>query len=204
MDLSASLRRAAAPLKRAQAVWLFDRGVGAPPSQRAKQRHLLALMSERGHDMLIETGTYLGETTAYFASRARRVVSIEIEPALHARAARLFADAPSVEILLGDGMEIVPRLVGELESPCLIWLDGHFSGGITGRGELEEPAVEILRRIREQSPPRGMTIVVDDLRLFGSDPAAPGLAALVDAARETFPDAQLTAELDALVIRGAR
>jgi hypothetical protein len=203
MDLSASLRRAAAPLERARSAWLFDRGLGAHPSQHAKQRHLFALMRERGHDTFIETGTYLGETTAYFAPRARRVVSIEIEPALHARAARRFADTPNVEILLGDGKDIVPRLVGELQGPCLIWLDGHFSGGITGRGELEEPAVEILRRIGEQAPPRGMTIVVDDLRLFGSNPAAPGLGALVDATREAFPDAQLTAELDALVIRAA-
>jgi hypothetical protein len=158
-------------------------------------------MHERGHDTLIETGTYLGETTGFFATRARRVISIEIEPALHARATRLFAETPHVDILLGDGMEIVPRLVGELDGPCLIWLDGHASGGITGRGDLEEPAVEILHRIREQSPPPGMTIVVDDLRLFGANPAAPGLATLIDAARETFPGARMTAELDALVIR---
>jgi hypothetical protein len=203
MDLSASLRRAAAPLKRAQAVWLFDRGVGALPSQHAKHRHLLALLRERRHDTLIETGTYLGETTAFFATRARRVVSIEIEPALHARAARLFTESPNVEILLGDGMDIVPRLVSELDRPCLIWLDGHFSGGNTGRGAVEEPAVEILRRIKAQSPPKGMTVVVDDLRLFGENPAAPDLGSLINAALDAFPGARLTAELDTLVIRDA-
>jgi hypothetical protein len=204
MELSVSARRFLAPLKRGRAAWRFDRGVAAQPATYAKRRYLLALMRERSHDSLIETGTYLGETTAFLAQHARRVISIEIEPTLHARAVDRFKDADNVEILLGDGMEIVPRLVGELEGPALLWLDGHFSGGITGRGAFDEPAVEILRRIREQQPPAGMTIVVDDLRLFGADPTFPDLTSLIDAAREAFPAARLTAELDCLVIRDAR
>lgn len=204
MDLNASLRRAAVPLKRAQAAWQFDRGVPAPPATYAKRHHLLALLRERGHDMVIETGTYLGETTAFLASHVRRVVSIEIEPRLHALAVERFRDQQHVEIRLGDGMEIVPQLVSELDAPCLIWLDGHFSGGITGRGALDEPAVEILRRIETERPPRGMTIVVDDLRVFGSEPSAPALDTLVAAAREVFPKARITAELDSLVIRDER
>lgn len=204
MDLSTSARALSRPLKRARAAWRFDRGVDAQPATYAKRRHLLTLMRERGHDAVIETGTYLGETTAYLAQHAGRVTSIEIEPRLHARAVALFKETPNVEIVLGDGMEVVPRLVSELTAPCLIWLDGHFSGGITGRGALDEPAVEILRRIREQSPPAGMTVVVDDLRMFGADPDFPDLASLIDAARDAFPSGRLTAELDCLVIRDGR
>jgi hypothetical protein len=204
MNLDASLRRAAVPLKRAQAAWQFDRGIPAPPATYAKRHHLLTLLRKRGHEMVIETGTYLGETTAFLASHVSRVVSIEIEPRLHGLATERFRHQKNVELILGDGMEIVPQLVSDLDAPCLIWLDGHFSGGITGRGALDEPAVEILRRIESRQPPSGMTIVVDDLRVFGSEPSAPGLDTLIAAARDTFPRAHLTAELDSLVIRDPR
>jgi hypothetical protein len=204
VNLSTTLRRAAVPLKRAQAAWQFDRGIPAPPATYAKRHHLLKLLTEGGHHTVIETGTYLGETTAFLSAHAARVISIEIEPRLHALAVERFRDQPHVEIMLGDALEVVPGLVGGLDEPCLLWLDGHASGGITGTGALQEPAEQILHRIGAQQPPRGMTIVVDDLRMFGSDPGVPTLEALVDSARETFPQARLNVELDALIIRDER
>jgi hypothetical protein len=190
-------------LDRLAAAWRFDRGVIAQPAQPSKRRHLLALFRERGHDTLVETGTYLGETVHFFVPHARRIVSIEIDPSLHERAARRFAGNENVEILLGDALDLAPRLISELDTPCLLWLDGHFSGGGTGRGELDEPVVEILKRIRELPSPPGMTVVIDDLRRFGRERDVPSLESVIEAARETFPGAQITAELDSLVIRAA-
>lgn len=201
MQLDGSLRRLASPLERLDAAWRFDRGCVARPAQRSKRRHLLALFEERGHDTLVETGTYLGETVRFFVPHARRIFSIEVDPSLHDRAARLFGGDENVEIMLGDALEVAPRVVSALDGPCLLWLDGHFSGGATGRGELDEPVVEILRRIGGTEPPRGMTIVVDDLRRFGIDAGVPTLDTLINTAREAFPGSRTSVELDSLVIR---
>jgi hypothetical protein len=194
-------RRLANPLDRLAAAWRFDRGVSAAPAQRSKRRHLLALFKERGHETLLETGTYLGETVRFFLPHATRIVSIEIDPTLHARAARMFASSRNVEIMLGDALELAPRLLSVLDRPCLLWLDGHFSGGVTGRGEVDEPVVEILRRIQPNVVVPGTTAVIDDLRLFGNDRGVPSFDALVDAARSAFPGARLSVEFDSLVVR---
>jgi hypothetical protein len=201
MGLDALVRQLANPLDRFSAARRFDRGLVAQPAQRSKRRHLLALFREGGHDTLIETGTYRGETVRFFLPYAKRIVSIEIDATLHQLARHRFAANDNVEILLGDALEMTPRLVAELDGSCLLWLDGHFSGGATGRGELEEPVVEILRRVRELPSPHGMTVVVDDLRRFGRDPGVPPLYSLIDAARVAFPGARISAELDSLVIR---
>lgn len=201
MALDALVRHLAPPLDRLAAGRRFDRGIVAQPAQSAKRRHLLALFRERGHDTLIETGTYRGDTVAFFLPHARRIVSVEIDPALHARAQSRFAAHPEVEILLGDALELAPQVLAETHTPCLLWLDGHFSGSGTGRGELEEPVVEILARMRELELPGGMTVVIDDLRRFGREPDVPSLDALIDATRATFPGARLSAELDSLVVR---
>lgn len=183
------------------AAWRFDRGVSSAPAQRSKRRHLLSLFKERGHDTLLETGTYLGETVRFFLPHAARIVSIEIDPALHARATRKFAGSRNVEIMLGDALELAPRLLSGLDRPCLLWLDGHFSGGVTGRGEVDEPVVEILRRIQPDGVVPGTTAVIDDLRLFGTDPGVPSFDSLIDAARSAFPGARLSVEFDSLVVR---
>jgi hypothetical protein len=189
------------PLDRLSAAWRLDRGIAAAPSQLSKRRHLLALFNERRHDMLIETGTYLGETVRFFLPHATKIVSIEVDPALHARAARMFSDRQNVEIVLGDALDIAPRLISELDHPCLLWLDGHFSGGVTGRGAVDEPVVEILRRIHPDAVVPGTTAVIDDVRLFGTNPGVPSLESLLEAARRAFPQAHITVELDTLVVR---
>lgn len=189
------------PLRRAHAAWSFDRGQVAQPAPSAKRRHLLDLFRERGHRVLVESGTYLGGTVAYFQPHAERIVSVEIDPALHARARERFRGAPNVDLRLGDAVDVIPTAVREATGTCLVWLDGHFSGGVTGRGDLAEPAIEVLNRLGNQGVPAGTTIVVDDLRAFGRSEDFPTLVELVDAARVHVPGAHLVSGLDCLIIQ---
>ena len=201
MSIRSLVTRAAGHVERLTALRSFDRGVVAPPAQRSKRRHLLRLFRERGHQVLIESGTFRGETVRFFLPHASRIVSIEVDPSLHAQAAARFADKPQVEILLGDALKELPRIAGELEEPAMLWLDGHYSGGETGRGEVDEPGVLILDQLGKLGLPKGTTVVVDDVRAFGVLPDFPSLETFVDAARAAFPGAKLTIELDSLVIR---
>ena len=171
-----------------------------PPSSESKREHLLDLFSARRHDVLVESGTYLGDTVAFFIPHARRIVSIEVEPALFEAARARFRGEQTVELILGDALDIVPQVLQMLDTPPLLWLDGHFSGGVTGQGSEVEPAGTILFRLGRIHKPAGTTIVIDDLRLFGFDPTFPTLDELVRNARSAFPHARLYTGLDALVI----
>jgi hypothetical protein len=179
----------------------FDAGRLGQPADRAKRRHLLDLFQSRGHDVFVESGTYLGGTVAFMLPFARRIVSVEIEPALYEAARRRFADDANVELLLGDAASIVPEVAAALQEPALVWLDGHFTGGVnTVRGEAVEPAPGILESLGKLDLPPGMTVVVDDVRLFGRGDGFPQLDELVLGARAAFPEAEIALGLDSLVI----
>src|SRR3954451_4042777 len=154
--------------ERIAAVRRYDAGGLGPPADRAKRRHLLSVFRARGHEILVESGTYLGGTIAFMLPHARRIVSVEIEPRLYEAARRRFEDDDNVELHLGDAAVLVPELVAGLAEPALIWLDGHFTGGVnTVQGEAIEPAPGILESLGNLELPEGMTVVVNDLRLFG-------------------------------------
>ncbi|HEX2241274.1 MAG TPA: hypothetical protein VHJ82_09065 [Actinomycetota bacterium] len=186
-------------LSRRFAAYQFDRGVSWQPSNHAKRRHLLELFHSRGHRTLIESGTYLGDTVAFFVGRADQILSVELDPRLYDRAVDRFSGESSVTIHHGDALRAIPQLVGASPDAPLVWLDGHFSGEGTAAGELEEPAPALLSSLAAVAP-AGSTIVVDDLRLFGAVPDYPSLHELVDAAYQAFPSARIRVGLDALVI----
>jgi hypothetical protein len=167
-----------------------------PPS--AKRAHLLTLLRERGHTVFVESGTYLGDTVAFMAKHAEHVVSVELHDELWRRAVERFADVPHVDIQHGDGLDLVPEIVAQLTAPPLIWLDGHYSGEGTALGRENEPAASILGSLGEVSP-AGTTVVIDDLRLFGTSDYA-RLDELVLSARQAFPAARVRTGLDSLVI----
>ena len=178
-------------------------GSAGPPSDEVKRSRLLQLFQSSGHTTLVESGTFLGDTVAFFLPYADRIVSVEIDPDLHRAATHRFAPYPNVDIVLGDALEHIPALLPTISASCLVWLDGHFSKGITGQGRHIEPAAHLLEALSDLPLRRDLTVVVDDLRLFGLHAHFPTLDSLVASARRAFPDARIWAETDGLVIQQA-
>jgi hypothetical protein len=48
----------------------------------------------------------------------------------------------------------------------LFWLDGHYSGGVTGIGSLETPIIKELQTIFNHPLSKKHVILIDDARLF--------------------------------------
>src|SRR5437870_4828171 len=92
----------------------------------------LILAKEIGADVFIETGTLSGETAAWAAGHFKRVISIEIDEALHQQARALVRDRANVELLLGPSEHWLPQIVHTVSGPALFWLDAHYSGPGTG------------------------------------------------------------------------
>lgn len=170
------------------------------PSAAAKHRHLLRLFQARGHRIFVEAGTYKGATTEFFAKHSEQVISVELHDELYAAAQRRLAKLPNVKLVHGDALEAIPKAVAGCASPPLVFLDGHFSGPGTAKGKFEEPAERTLKPLARVSPP-GTTVVVDDLRLFGSGLAGfPQLDEITRSARDAFPCATIRVGLDSVVI----
>ncbi len=203
VDIAENLDRKRSSLERPRLVaayaWIRGQHLVGPPAI-AKQRNLLDVLKTRKHRIFVEAGTYKGETTAFFVPHADQVISVELHDGLFAAAERRFAKHPNVTLVHGDSLIEIPKIVANCSSPPLVFLDGHFSGRGTAQGEEMEPAKSTLRRLAGVTP-AGTTIVIDDLRLFGSGLAGfPQLDAITAAARAAFPNAVIRIGLDSIVV----
>jgi hypothetical protein len=166
----------------------WARRLYAPPSPPHVKRHVLRRNGTPGATW-VETGTFLGDTTAFLADDARRVYSIEPHQALYEQAVARFRDRPTIEIRHGLSEVVLPAVLEEIPGDVNLWLDGHYSEGITFQGPKETPIVEELQHIATALDDRRRVVVlVDDVRCFDPDDpryrAYPPLDHLVDWARD--------------------
>ena len=115
--------------------------------------------------MLVETGTYMGETAWALRRDFERIETIELEPTL-ARLARIrFGRTNSVGVHEGDSAAVLPRILETLDAPALFWLDAHPSTDRTARGG-PIPLRSELAAIAAHGV-RGHVVVIDDLQYIG-------------------------------------
>ena len=178
------------------------RGQPAPPPHAIKRREILAARRDHGVDVLIETGTYMGDMVNFARRHFSRVMSVEIDPTLHQRAQERFAGDSRVELLLGDSATVLPALLDREElkrQPLLYWLDGHYSAGVTGRGDKDTPVAEELEAVLARDNPRDV-ILIDDARCFDGTSDYPILDDLVAALRARRPDMDVRVEFDMIKV----
>lgn len=148
--------------------------------------------------VFIETGTYLGDTVQAVKGRYAKVVSIEVDGPLCEKARERFREDRNVEIVLGDCVRELPRVLEALSEPAVFWLDGHWSGEGTGKGDVEEPVLLSLRQIREH-PVRGHVVFIDDARYFDGKDGRPGIVEVLLRLQEVDPSYRIRI-LDDIVI----
>lgn len=121
-------------------------------------------------DTWIETGTYLGTTTAHLARTASHVYTIEPDHKLAADATARFAETPNVTVVEGLSEEMLDSVLAAVDGSVSFWLDGHYSEGVTHKGPSITPIAAEFAVI-EQHLERldAVSILVDDFRCFDSD-----------------------------------
>ncbi len=146
------------------------------PSYEVKRTTLNDYKEKYGLDVLVETGTFMGDTVEYFKNSFKKIVSIELAEDLAKKAQKRFENNDNVKIIKGDSGEVLKDIVKEVNEPILFWLDGHYSSEFfigndyikTAKTEVNTPVEEELRTIlacREDH-----VILIDDARLFnGTD-----------------------------------
>lgn len=131
---------------------------------------------------IIETGTYYGETSRYFAGKNYPVYTIEVNEQL---SRQVFPGLRRIGVTChcGDSAQLLSGILDSLRGTAVnLWLDGHWSGGITGRGACGETPIRAeLDGVSSSLHQFGQIVVaIDDVRCFGNDPAYPDKRYLVD------------------------
>lgn len=125
--------------------------------------------------VFVETGTYYGDTVAAIKDMYSNMISIEVDEALYKKACIRFAADKNVHIMHGDCARELPAILATLHEPAVFWLDGHYSGGETGKGEVEDPILISLNQIAAH-PIRDHVIFIDDARTFDGREGRPDIS----------------------------
>ena len=123
-----------------------------------KQRALTEFARKFNLQVMVETGTNLGNMINVQRNRFHEIYSIELDDWLAARAKRKFAQFPHIHLYHGDSGEILPKIVPQLREPALFWLDAHW-------GDISAPIRQELECIYRH-PIRNHVLLIDDARWF--------------------------------------
>jgi hypothetical protein len=169
------------------------------PHSYTKFRAITSIQKKVNAKTFIETGTYLGVTTRRCAPHFENVYTIELDPELAKKAGIFLNTKKNVEVLQGDALDILPTILQKDIYNILVFLDGHFSGGVTACGSMPEPAIEEIK-ILAQFKQKIAAIIIDDFRLFGTEAGFPTKSSLFQAVEEYFPGFDVTVSLDQIII----
>ena len=142
------------------------------PDYEFKRAEISKYIKEYNLKVLVETGTFQGDTVEYFKDMIPQIFSIELSDDFAANAKKRFSSSANVTIIQGDSGDILNHLVKEINQPTIFWLDGHYSSEfyigdkyfITAKGKLNTPIISELTAILKSD--LSHVILIDDARLF--------------------------------------
>ncbi len=159
-------------------IWIRN-GRPSPPPQLYKRLVIKEFAEKYGIRILIETGTYQGDTVDYFKSYFKKLISIELDEKLYEKARKKFLKNKNIEIYGGDSGEVIQKVIEKVSEPCLFWLDGHYSEGVTAKGKLNTPILAELNHILDHKIDNHV-ILIDDARCFNGHDDYPTIEYLHD------------------------
>ncbi len=174
-------------------------GCPVPPPHIVKELVLKDHAYRFGTSILVETGTYLGDMVYAMKDHFERVVSIELADIFYEHATRRFRMYPNVQIIQGDSGATLSEVISAESRPCLFWLDGHYSAGLTAKGEAETPVMKELESILSQKD-RGHVILIDDARCFDGTHDYPTIEAVRSFVGDLAPGYELSVKDDIIRI----
>lgn len=174
-------------------------GRPSPPPHIIKEELIRDYAKNFNTQILIETGTYLGDMVHAMKKSFARIISFELDQTLAAQAQERFANNNHIEIIQGDSGKLLGACLATINKPCLFWLDGHYSGGITAKGSLETPIKNELSAILSHAVD-GHVILIDDARCFTGENDYPTLEELKNFVAERKPNHKFSVETDVIRI----
>ncbi|OQP66902.1 hypothetical protein A3860_00595 [Niastella vici] len=158
------------------------------PPYEEKRQIIKDHQKQFGVNVLVETGTFMGDTVAALKSDFSKVISIELSEELALKAQQRFANEPTVKIIHGNSGALMANLLREINAPCIFWLDGHYSSEFflgdtyikTAKGNKLTPVLEELGAIFSSPHKEKHVILIDDARCFDGTNDYPTIPELKD------------------------
>ena len=164
-----------------------NKGRPIPPPHQVKAKIIKEYARKFSTDILIETGTYTGNMISSMNGIFSQIFSIELDNDFCQMAKERFAKYSHIHIIQGDSSQVLPKILSSIDQPCLFWLDAHYSGGITAKGDLDTPIISELKHIFSH-PIKDHVILIDDAREFTDKNDYPPIEYLREFVSKERPD----------------
>lgn len=161
-----------------------------PPTQDEKKVVILRYAKEYDSKIFVETGTHLGDMVENCKNFFDEVHSVELSHDLYAKAVMRFAGDDRIHLHEGDSGSIIEEIVPALSKSVLFWLDAHYSGESTARGESDTPIMKELNFILKNCK-QPFCILIDDARFFVGKHDYPKLSYIKKIIQTEYPDLSL-------------
>jgi len=113
----------------------------------------------------LETGTYLGTTTAYLAEISKYVYTIEPSESLFQKAKSTYGKTKNIEFIHGTSETHFQATLSKCSGSINVYLDGHYSEGETLQGSIDTPLeLELNLLIANRNKFKDITLFIDDVR----------------------------------------
>lgn len=118
----------------------------------------------------IETGTYLGQTSAWASQYFESVITIEYSEEIYKKTLDNYRELSNVRFLFGDSRKLLESILPTVEQ-SILWLDAHWcSSGSYGIDD-QCPLIKEIDIINSND--KEHIILIDDARLFLAPPPLP-------------------------------
>ncbi len=164
-----------------------EAGSVLPMPHLGKQLVIQEYLEKLSPAIFVETGTYKGDMVYAMLPNFKEIYSIELDETLFQKAQKKFAWYSNVHIMHGQSGEILPKILKGIGKPCLFWLDAHWSGGPTAKGEIETPIMQELQCILNHRRAEDDVVLIDDARCFTGKNDFPSLKTLEGFILDTNP-----------------
>lgn len=140
---------------------------------------------------LIETGTYTGDMIASMLREFQTIYSIELFRPLYEKACLRFAGQRNIHLHFGDSSVELKKILKKIEKPAFFWLDAHYSGDGTAKGQMDTPILKELSCIFGHKVVNHV-ILIDDATEFTGKNGYPTIDTLEKFVLERNPRYQIS------------
>jgi hypothetical protein len=151
--------------KIARKKWM-EQGKSLPPPHEVKKLLVITNCKKYNINAFVESGTYMGEMVSAVSKFIDQNHTIELSAEIYKKTSSRLNHIPNIDFHFGDSGKMLVDIISKINEPICFWLDGHYSEGITAKGDKDTPIIEELVAISNSKLRDQHVILVDDARLF--------------------------------------
>lgn len=153
-------------------------GVASQPKYIHKSLLAAAIGKANNKRNFVETGTFIGSSLYKICDLFFHLSSVEASKDLHIAASALFSFNKNVTLKLGDSRTFLESLSSDYLNEAVVFLDAHYSKGITSSEFGECPVIEEILILLKKAPM--CIVIVDDIRTMNGKHGYPTLLKILN------------------------